>query len=216
MKLNSYREMMVERQLESRGIIDERLLDAFRKVPRHRFVPPEIQHLAYQDSPLSIGEGQTISQPYMVALMLETLNLKKSDTVLEIGTGSGYQTALLAELASEVYTVERIGTLMANAKAILTELGYDNIYYKTGDGSKGWEGGNPPCDSFDKIIVAAAAPKIPSSLMKQLKLGGVLSIPLGSRFMQDLVVIHKDEDGITHTSRGGCAFVPLIGDEGWE
>lgn len=216
MKLDSYREMMVERQLKARGVSDERLLNAFRKVPRHRFVPAEIQHLAYQDSPLSIGEGQTISQPYMVALMLETLQLQETDTVLEIGTGSGYQTALLADLVAEVYTVERISSLLQNARAILSELGYENIYYKTGDGSKGWEGGEPPCDSFDKIIVSAAAPKIPNSLMKQLKLGGILSIPLGSRYMQDLVVITKDEDGITHTSRGGCAFVPLIGDEGWK
>lgn len=216
MRFNASRENMLKHQLINRGISDVQILKAFQKVPRHRFVPKEFEHLAYSDSPLSIDEGQTISQPYIVALMMQILELEKSDKVLEIGTGSGYQTALLAEIVQEVYTVERINSLIRNAKSLLSNLGYDNIHYKFGDGSLGWKDGNPKQDKFDKIIVAAAAPDIPESLTSQIAMHGKLIIPTGNRSLQQLVVLTKTEDGYVHTNEGGCTFVPLIGDEGWQ
>ncbi len=207
---------MVKHQLVARGINDENVLKAFINVPRHKFVPAEFHHLSYNDSPLSIGEGQTISQPYIVALMLQILELKSSDKVLEIGTGSGYQTALLAEIVNEVYSVERIGSLIDGAEKLLNDLGYENIHYKLGDGTLGWKDGKPKQDEFDKIIVAAGAPDIPENLVSQLAMNGKLIIPTGDRTLQHLVVITKAEDGYIHTNEGGCTFVPLIGDEGWQ
>ncbi|MDA3814277.1 MAG: protein-L-isoaspartate(D-aspartate) O-methyltransferase [Candidatus Cloacimonetes bacterium] len=207
---------MIKYQLVARGIIDEKVLKAFSSVPRHLFVPDEIRYLAYNDSPLSIGEGQTISQPYIVALMMQILELKESDKVLEIGTGSGYQTALLAEIATEVFTVERINSLIQKAENLLNDLGYKNIFYRFGDGTLGWKDGNPEQNKFDKIIVAAAAPDIPESLTSQLAMNGKLIIPTGNRTFQQLVVITRTEDGYIHTNEGGCTFVPLIGDEGWQ
>jgi protein-L-isoaspartate(D-aspartate) O-methyltransferase len=207
---------MIKYQLVARGITDERVLKAFFKVPRHKFIPIDIEHLAYNDSPLSIGEGQTISQPYIVALMMQILELKKDDKVLEIGTGSGYQTALLAEIAEEVFTVERISSLIRNAETLLNKLDYKNIYYKFGDGTLGWQDGYPEQNEFDKIIIAAAAPDIPKSLTGQLAMNGKLIIPTGNRNFQQLVVITKTGDGYIHTNEGGCMFVPLIGDEGWQ
>lgn len=209
-------ENMIKYQLIARGITDESVLKAFFKVPRHKFVPEEIGHLAYNDSPLSIGEGQTISQPYIVALMMQILELKNSDKVLEIGTGSGYQTALLAEIVENVYTVERINSLIREAEELLNKMNYNNIYYKYGDGTLGWKDGTPIQNEFDKIIVAAAAPDIPESLTSQLAMNGKLIIPTGNRTFQQLVVITRTEDGYIHTNEGGCTFVPLIGDEGWQ
>ncbi|MCF7858461.1 MAG: protein-L-isoaspartate(D-aspartate) O-methyltransferase [Candidatus Cloacimonetes bacterium] len=216
MRYQSLRESMIKYQLETRGITDIEVLKAFKIIPRHRFVDFNFQHLAYNDSPLSIGEGQTISQPYIVALMLQLLELKNSDKVLEIGTGSGYQTALLAEIVQEVYTVERILPLLKNAKTILNDLGYKNIFYKAGDGTLGWENGIPKREKFDKIIVAAAAPDIPESLTGQLAMNGKLIIPTGDRSFQQLVIISKTEEGYVHRNEGGCMFVPLIGAEGWQ
>ena len=216
MRHRSSCENMIKYQLVARGITDENVLKAFSSVPRHRFVPEEFGHLAYNDSPLSIGEGQTISQPYIVALMMQILELKEDDKVLEIGTGSGYQTALLAEIVKEVYTVERINSLIQKAENLLNDLGYKNIFYKFGDGTLGWKDGNPVQNKFDKIIVAAAAPDIPESLTSQLAMEGKLIIPTGNRTFQQLVVVTRTEDGYIHTNEGGCTFVPLIGDEGWQ
>ena len=216
MRHRSSCENMIKHQLIARGITDEQVLKAFLEVPRHRFVPKEIEYLAYNDSPLGIGEGQTISQPYIVALMMQILELRSTDKVLEIGTGSGYQTALLAEIVKEVYTVERISSLMQHAEDLLNNLGYKNIHYKFGDGTLGWKDGNPEQNKFDKIIVTAAAPDIPESLTSQLAMNGKLIIPTGNRTFQQLVVITRTEDGYIHTNEGGCTFVPLIGDEGWQ
>ncbi len=215
MRFDSQRQKMINDHLILRGIEDEKVLQAFKKVKRHLFVPEGIRHLSYNDSPLSIGDGQTISQPYIVALMLQLLELQPADKVLEIGTGSGYQTALIAEIVEEIYTVERISNLMLKAKQILKELKYENIYYRTGDGTLGWKGGNPKCSKFNKIIVAAAAPDIPSSLIEQLAINGKLIIPTGNRMFQKLVVITKSPQGVKFTNHGGCAFVPLLGEEGW-
>ena len=216
MRHKSSCENMIKYQLIARGITDESVLNAFFKVPRHKFVPEEIGHLAYNDSPLSIGEGQTISQPYIVALMMQILELKNSDKVMEIGTGSGYQTALLAEIVETVYTVERINSLIRDAEDLLNKMNYKNIYFKYGDGTLGWKDGLPTQKEFDKIIVAAAAPDIPESLTGQLAMNGKLIIPTGNRAFQQLVVITRTEDGYIHTNEGGCTFVPLIGDEGWQ
>ncbi len=216
MRHRSSCENMIKYQLIARGITDESVLKAFFKVPRHKFVPQEIGHLAYNDSSLSIGERQTISQPYIVALMMQILELKNSDKVLEIGTGSGYQTALLAEIVENVYTVERINSLIRDAEELLNKMNYKNIYYKYGDGTLGWKDGIPTQNEFDKIIVAAAAPDVPESLTSQLAMNGKLIIPTGNRSFQQLVVITRTEDGYIHTNEGGCTFVPLIGDEGWQ
>ncbi len=216
MKFDDQRKIMVRSQIEARGIHTKKISDVFLKVKRHLFVPIENRHLSYNDSPLSIGKGQTISQPYIVALMMDLIDIQPEDKVLEIGTGSGYQTALLAELASEVYSVERIGILSEEAKRILTEMGYENIFYKIGDGSQGWKKGYPQCNEFNKIIVSAASPEIPRSLLKQLCVGGMLIIPTGNRFYQELLVVEREEKGYVQKNHGGCAFVPLIGKEGWK
>ncbi len=215
MKLEDKHRLMVEEQILGRGIKTESVLRAFLKVKRHLFVHEDIQELAYHDSPMNIGDGQTISQPYMVAIMLDLLELNKQDSVLEVGTGSGYQTALLAELAGTVYTVERIDILMLKARDLLRELGYTNIHYLIGDGTRGWKDGEPARDKFDKIVVAAGAPDIPASLMDQLADGGIMVIPAGNRKWQELVVIKREKDEFITSTHGTCVFVPLIGDEGW-
>ncbi len=215
MRFEDQRKMMVQNQLLHRDIIDEKVLKAFAKVERHLFVEEDARHLAYNDSPLGIGKGQTISQPYIVALMMQLADLQPEHKVLEIGTGSGYQTALLAEIVKEVYTVERIDFLIRRAERILKKLGYENIYYKSGDGTKGWEGGFPICKDFDRIIVAAAAPQIPESLAEQLAIGGKLVIPAGQRSFQELILLERTEEEYQETRHGGCTFVPLIGEEGW-
>lgn len=215
MKFEDQRKLMVNNQIERRGVVDPRVLAAFYKVERHLFVDIDASHLAYNDSPLGIGSGQTISQPYIVALMMELADIQPEHKVLEIGTGSGYQTALLAEIAKEIYTVERIHVLIERARILLQELGYENIFYKSGDGTKGWEGGFPVCKEFDRIIVTAAAPEVPASLIEQLAIGGKLVIPAGQRSFQELILVEKKEDGFEETKHGGCTFVPLIGEEGW-
>ncbi len=206
------RERMVRDQIEARGIKDKRLLNVMRKIPRHLFVEEALRDQAYNDYPLPIGEGQTISQPYIVALMTEALELKGQEKVLEIGTGCGYQTAILAELAQSVFTIERLPTLMQRAKAILDSLGYFNVAYKTGNGTLGW----PEVAPFQGIIVTAAAPEIPQPYVEQLEPGGKMVIPLGDKFSQVLYKIIKLPDGrIKKQYLCGCRFVPLVGIYGW-
>lgn len=205
------RQQMVEEQLANRDIRDQRVLAACQKVPRHKFVPKAYSAKAYQDYPLPIGEEQTISQPYMVALMTQCLGLSGQEKVLEIGTGSGYQTALLAELAQQVYSVERVPALAEKARLVLAELGYRNIEIKAGDGTQGW----PQHGPFDAIIVTAGAPDIPAPLIEQLKEGGRLVIPLGGRFTQTLAVVTKNKQGTLRQDWCGCIFVPLVGRYGW-
>jgi len=203
---------MVEDQLRRRGISDPRVLEAMGKVPRHLFVPGDYQDSAYDDRPLPIGEGQTISQPYMVAIMTQSLGLKGRERVLEIGTGSGYQAAILAELARELYTMERIPGLTQNAQKVLREQGYQSISFRTGDGSKGW----PEEAPFDGIIVTAAAPEIPQTFKSQLAEGGRLLIPTGPRYTQTLYKLTRQGDRFIEEDITGCVFVPLVGDYGWE
>ncbi len=202
---------MVETQLRKRGIKDPLVLDAMGRVPRHEFVPPEYGEKAYLDGPLPIGTGQTISQPYMVAVMTESLRLQGGDKVLEIGTGSGYQTAILAEIAGEVYSVERHKDLALKAEKILNDLGYANTHIKVGDGTLGWKEKAP----FDGIIVTAGAPFVSQALKDQLTDGGRLVIPVGSRWSQELLRITKEGDSFFQEDLLGCVFVPLVGEEGW-
>lgn len=211
MNYEEQRTRMVEMQLASRGIADPRVLKSFTKVPRHKFVTASLSEGSYQDHPLPIGCGQTISQPYMVALMTECLRLKGGERVLEIGTGSGYQAAILAELCEEVYTLERDELLLKRARDVLDSEGYKNIKFDKRDGTKGWIEEAP----FDAIIVTAASPKVPESLLRQLKEGGRLVIPVGSRYSQMLQVIEKRGSDFLEKNICGCVFVPLIGEEGW-
>ncbi len=196
---------MVEAQLAARGIKDSKVLDAMRKVPRHLFVPDNLLSHAYNDEPLPIGEGQTISQPYIVAYMTEILALKREDRVLEIGTGSGYQTAVLAEIVRQVFTVELIGSLSLRAQNILRELKYGNIVFKVGDGTYGWSEQGP----FDAIMVTAAPDKIPHSLEEQLKIGGRMIIPVGSA-MQELVFVTRGKTRFKRKKMLPVRFVPLV------
>jgi protein-L-isoaspartate(D-aspartate) O-methyltransferase len=205
------RKRMVDEQLVPRGISDPRVLEAFRSVPRHVFVPGPFDVSSYADRPLPIGEGQTISQPYMVALMTECLRLKSGEKVLEVGTGSGYQAAILAELCERVYTIEREERLLERARKILQEEGYDNIEFKCGDGTVGWEETAP----YDGIIVTAGAPYVPEALKEQLAEGGRLVIPVGGQYGQMLVVLTRRGEDFTQDSVCGCIFVPLIGEDGW-
>ncbi|MFH0962384.1 MAG: protein-L-isoaspartate(D-aspartate) O-methyltransferase [Planctomycetota bacterium] len=203
---------MVEGQIARRGIRDERVLEAFRRVPREEFVPEGYRRSAYEDHPLDIGSGQTISQPYMVALMTEALALTGKEGVLEIGTGSGYQTAILAVLAKRVYTIERIATLSERARETLERLGYANVEYHVGDGTLGW----PERRTFERIMVTAAAPSVPEPLGTQLGEGGLLVIPVGGPWEQSLCVVEKRGGGLTQRSVCGCVFVKLIGEHGWK
>jgi len=202
---------MVEEQLKGRGIKDQRVLDAFLEVPRHKFVEEYMKYKAYDDYPLSIGYGQTISQPYMVAIMTETLSPKPGETILEIGTGSGYQAAILSRLCSAVYTIERISALASRARKLLDELGYFNIHISVGDGTMGL----PQHAPYDGIIVTAGAPHVPEALMAQLNEEGRLVIPIGDQGIQDLKRITKTKNGVKEESMGGCRFVKLIGKNGW-
>ena len=207
------RERMVEKQIKARGIKDERVIKAMLKIPRHLFVDESLVEQAYGDYPLPIGEGQTISQPYIVALMTEALELKGNERVLEIGTGSGYQTAILAELALWVYTIEKIPTLLQKAKKVLIEiLGYKNISFKLGDGTLGWKEASP----FDRIIVTAASPSIPDPLIEQLKDGGKIVIPIGDEYSQTLVKATKIKNKLQIESLGEVRFVKLIGQYGFK
>ena len=210
-KYDRQREEMVKRQIEARGITDERVLTALRKVPRHLFVSEALRDQAYGDFPLPIGEQQTISQPYIVAEMTQALQLSKDDRVLELGTGSGYQAAILAEIAHRVYTVERIHQLLIKARRLFDQLHYHNIITRYGDGTAGWEEESP----FDAIIVTAGAPRVPETLIPQLAVGGRLVVPVGDSHSQELIKIYKEEKGIHRTNLGGCRFVKLIGEHGW-
>jgi len=203
---------MVEEQILSRGIRDSRVIEAMKKVPRHLFVEEALQSQGYSDHPLPIGEKQTISQPYMVALMTEALQLTGKEKVLEIGAGSGYQTAILAELGEKVFSIERIRSLAIRARKLLYELGYFNFEIKIFDGTYGWVEEGP----FDAIIVTAGAPDIPQPLIDQLTIGGRLVIPVGDAFVQDLIRVTKTGEGIKREDLGGCRFVKLIGRYGWE
>ena len=203
---------MVEDQLRRRGIHDQRVLEAMAKIPRHSFVSPEYQAAAYEDRPLPIGEGQTISQPYMVAVMTQSLELTGGERVLEIGTGSGYQTATLAELAKTIFTVERIQVLIQRAQKVLQNLGYENIFFLHGDGTKGWPENSP----FEGIIVTAGAPEVPQMLTSQLADGGRLVIPVGPRYTQTLYKVTRKGNRFMEEDITGCVFVPLLGDFGWK
>ena len=202
------RQLMVESQLRDRGVSDSRVLDAMLRVPRHEFVPEQHRSQAYEDHPLPIGDGQTISQPYIVALMLQSLQLKPSDKVLEVGTGSGYVTALLAELAAEVFSIERHPALADKAREVLSELGYRNVHVVTGDGTLGL----PDAAPFDAITVAAAAPDLPAALIAQLREGGRMIIPVGTEESQQLQFIRMINGQPAVTARELVRFVPLIGD----
>lgn len=207
------RRRMVQNQIEARGVTDERVLEAMRTVPRERFVPSEMRSRAFGDGPLPIGAGQTISQPYIVALMAEALELEQGDRVLEIGTGSGYAAAVLAEVAGEVFTIERHADLVEQARSVLADLGYDNVHVRHGDGTLGWQEQAP----FDAIVSAAAGPSVPDSLMSQLAVGGRLVMPVGDKMMhQSLMRVRRTDDGTFESEDlGAVRFVPLIGEEGF-
>lgn len=200
------------RHLRERGIRDERVLEAMERLERHRFVDGPMMSRAYEDRALPIGQGQTISQPYIVALMTQTIELRGDERVLEVGTGSGYQAALLALLCERVYTIERHSELLVRARRIFDELGLDNIVSRRGDGSIGWEAQGP----FDRILVTAGAPGVPESLARQLALGGRLVLPVGDRREQHLKLVDRLSDSTFRgRSEAPCAFVPLLGKEGW-
>ena len=206
---------MVDTQLRARGITDNRVLEAMETIPRHLFIDEALQDQAYSDTPLPIEAGQTISQPYIVALMTEALEIKGTEKILEIGTGSGYQTAILARLADRVFSIERIASLAGKARRILDELKYFNVASRVGDGTYGWREESP----FDAVLVAAGAPRIPRILVEQLASGGRLVVPVGSRHTQELIKVTRlsqDINDIRQENLGGCRFVDLIGEYGWE
>ena len=205
------RNRMVDEQLIPRGIKDPRVLSAMRRVPRHIFVGEAALEHAYGDHAIAIGEGQTISQPYMVGVMTEALNLHGNERVLEVGTGSGYQAAVLAELVMHVYSIERIAELAVRARRLLDGLGYQNVSIKVFNGTLGWKEESP----FDRIIVTAGAPEVPAALVEQLAEGGRLIIPVGDRYSQMLTRVGKKAGEIIKTELFPCVFVPLIGEHGW-
>jgi protein-L-isoaspartate(D-aspartate) O-methyltransferase len=206
------RERMIKEQLKTRGITDAGVLKAMGKTHRHQFVEEALRGQAYNDHPLPIGHKQTISQPYIVALMTQELELSGKERTLEIGTGSGYQTAILAELSKLVCTVERVKPLLEKAKALLAELGYTNILFKAYDGTLGWQDYAP----YQAIMVTAGAPSLPEPLLNQLAEGGRLIIPIGNHFSQELIKITKTKSGHKEENMGGCRFVDLVGKHGWE
>jgi protein-L-isoaspartate(D-aspartate) O-methyltransferase len=212
MGFDELREFMVNTQLIPRGIKDERVLRAMKKVPRHLFVDEPIQYKAYDDMALPIDEGQTISQPYMVAIMTELLELKGNEKVLEVGTGSGYQAAILAELSKEVYTIERVAVLVKKAEGRFRFLGYSNIHTRVGDGTLGW----PEEAPFDRVMITAATPKIPEPIMGQLSEEGIIVVPVGERFSQQLIKVRKSKTRVFEERHTPCVFVPLIGRYGWD
>ncbi len=206
------RERMVKTQLKKRGISNSRVLEAFKKVPRHHFVPKDLADQAYADGPLPIGKSQTISQPYMVAIMTQSAEIVPGNRVLEIGSGSGYQCAILAELGAEVYTIERVPALGKQARETLRRLNYQDIHTRAGNGTLGWEEEAP----FDAILITAGAPEIPQPLLDQLAIGGRLVVPLEEDYSQVLYIVRRSQEGF-HRERGErCTFVPLIGKHGWK
>lgn len=206
------RRAMVECQIAARGIHDPRVLAAMLEIPRHLFIPSPYDRAAYDDNPLPIGSGQTISQPYIVALMTEILHPKVTDNMLEIGAGSGYQAAVLSRLIRRLTTIERITTVVNLARTNLKSIGIDNVIVIEGDGSLGYPGNAP----YDGIIITAATPDVPQPLIEQLADGGILVAPVGGRDIQDLITFHKKGGSIIRGSHGGVRFVPLIGQHGWE
>lgn len=202
---------MVEEQLIARGIRDPQIVGAMSRIPRHEFVDPGLISQSYEDHPVSIGTRQTISQPYIVGLMTQSLNLTGSEKVLEIGTGSGYQTAILAEICRQVFSVERVASLSNRARGTLYRLGYVNVRFKIGDGTGGWPDEAP----FDRILVTAAAPEVPKPYLEQLTEGGVLVLPRGGAITQDLVRITKGKGTFREENLGECRFVKLYGEHGW-
>jgi protein-L-isoaspartate(D-aspartate) O-methyltransferase len=229
-KFTTERQAMVRRHLKGRDITDPAVLKVMTEMPREKFIPADCLEEAYYDGPLPVGYGQTISQPYIVALMTQELEVNKECEVLEIGTGSGYQTAILAELAKEVFTIERIEHLSIKAQRVLAELNITNVKFHIGDGTCGWPfgsaGGGPegkqsafgetsPTGGFDRIIITAAAYKMPGPLLEQLKTGGLAVVPLGGEYSQDLVVIKKTDSGLETRTVCGCRFVRLVGKFGY-
>ncbi len=202
---------MVEEQLIPGGVKDPKVLSVLGETPRHLFVPKGLEDQAYLDRPLHIGEGQTISQPLIVGLMTQALELKGDEKVLEVGTGSGYQSAILAKLAKEVYTIERISSLSLRARKVIYRLGYNNIFFKIGDGTLGWEEKGP----FDGMLVTAAGPKIPEDLKNQMADGGRMVIPIGGEESQQLVLLRRGDNRWSETFLSECRFVKLVGKEGW-
>jgi protein-L-isoaspartate(D-aspartate) O-methyltransferase len=211
-KHSRQREEMVKQQIAARGIKDPNVLKALGTVPRHLFVSEALRDQAYGDYPLPIGEQQTISQPYIVAEMTQALELGINDRVLEIGTGSGYQAAILAEIVFRVYTIERIRSLYMQARKLMDQLHYHNVVMRCSDGTAGWQDESP----FDAIIVTAGAPEVPEKLVDQLAVGGRMVVPVGNQHAQDLIKISKDEKGVHRSNLGGCRFVKLIGTHGWK
>jgi protein-L-isoaspartate(D-aspartate) O-methyltransferase len=205
------RRRMVDEQLARHGIRDERVLEAFRRIPRHHFVPEEASDQAYEDHPVAIGQGQTISQPYMVACMTQALALRGGEKVLEIGSGSGYQTAVLKALNADVYSVERLPELSELARGNVERAGFAGVHYRVGDGSRGW----PEEAPFDRVIVTAGAPTMPVSLVEQLRDGGSMVIPVGGEEEQELLLVRRGEGRVTRERICSCIFVKLRGEEGW-
>ena len=206
------RRRMVEQQIQSRGISNPQVLRALREIPRHLFIPPPYNTSAYEDAPLPIGNGQTISQPYIVALMTELLDPRPEDHVLEIGAGSGYQAAILSMLVLYVTTIERIPAVADLAKENLAKIGLKNISIIVGDGTRGYPENAP----YDGIMITAATPEIPNPLIDQLAFGGILVAPVGGREIQELITLTRNENGMVRSSHGGVRFVPLIGEHGWD
>lgn len=211
-KYERWRKEMVDRQIVARGISDSSVIDAMLTVPRHLFVSEALIDSAYMDYPLPIGEGQTISQPYIIAEMTQALQLMKEHRVLEIGTGSGYQAAVLAHIVSRVYTIERNNTLFMRTRKLFDALKYHNIITKYSDGTMGWKSESP----FDAIMVTAGGKEIPQPLIDQLAVGGKLVMPVGGLMSQELLLVEKNRSGIVINNLGGCRFVKLIGQHGWK
>jgi len=211
-QFETQRTYMVEHDLRQRGIADPRVLAAMSRIPRHRFVPPDLGHAAYEDCPLPIGLGQTISQPYIVALMTEALRLDGTERVLELGTGSGYQTSVLAEIGAEVWTVERLPEHSDAAQQRLQDLGYDTVRFLVGDGTLGW----PAAAPFDCILATGCLPSVPAALIAQLRDGGIFVGPVGPLAGQQLLRIVYHADRVQSEDLGGCRFVPMIGELGWD